>query len=401
MSLSQEEAKEVLALLENLKEYAEVQKIKSTFLPALQDKTILRDDINWLHGSFRLGGTKSGRLSSASPNLQQIPSTGTKYAKQIKQCFAPPIGWLFVGSDYSSLEDRISALQTKDPNKLKPYLEGYDGHSLRAYAYFKEQMPDITEELKGAAEPEKVKIINSISERYPKLRQDSKLPTFALTYMGTYKTLMENGGFSRKEAKKIEEEYHRLYEVADGWVWRELLKASERGYVTLAFGLRLRTPILTQVLLESDSGLPWEAHGEIKTAGNALGQSYCLLNTRAANAFMEEVWNSKYAGDVMPVAQIHDAIYLVIRNDLNVLKWVNDHLIDCMTSYVPKELQHPEVGLEASLELYTPSWAKGYSIPNKLSKEELREHLTSLGLREPEALRKTILEIGKRLGKNQ
>ena len=56
---------------------------------------------------------------------------------------APPDGkWLMVGADYASLEDRISALQTKDPEKLKVYLEGYDGHCLRAYAYFKNQMPD-------------------------------------------------------------------------------------------------------------------------------------------------------------------------------------------------------------------------------------------------------------------
>lgn len=41
------------------------------------------------------------------------------------------------------VEDRISALITKDPNKLSVYLYGYDGHSLRAYAYFGNQMPDI------------------------------------------------------------------------------------------------------------------------------------------------------------------------------------------------------------------------------------------------------------------
>lgn len=41
------------------------------------------------------------------------------------------------------MEDRIDALKTKDPEKLKVYLDGYDGHSLRAYYFFKEHMPDI------------------------------------------------------------------------------------------------------------------------------------------------------------------------------------------------------------------------------------------------------------------
>lgn len=81
--------------------------------------------------------------NSSKPNLQNIPSTGTKYAKLIKGCFKAPEGWLLMSADFSSLEDRISALTTKDPNKLKVYLEGYDGHSYRAFNYYREQMPDI------------------------------------------------------------------------------------------------------------------------------------------------------------------------------------------------------------------------------------------------------------------
>lgn len=54
-----------------------------------------------------------------------------------------PPGWIFAGADFASLEDYISALTTRDPNKLKVYIDGYDGHCLRAYAYFPERMPDI------------------------------------------------------------------------------------------------------------------------------------------------------------------------------------------------------------------------------------------------------------------
>lgn len=54
-----------------------------------------------------------------------------------------------VGADYSSLEDRINALLTKDTNKIKVYVDGYDGHCLRAYAYFKDQMPDIQQADEG------------------------------------------------------------------------------------------------------------------------------------------------------------------------------------------------------------------------------------------------------------
>lgn len=52
-----------------------------------------------------------------------------------------------MGSDYSSLEDRINALLTKDKNKVKVYVDGYDGHSLRAYYYWKDKMPDIAHKM--------------------------------------------------------------------------------------------------------------------------------------------------------------------------------------------------------------------------------------------------------------
>jgi hypothetical protein len=55
-------------------------------------------------------------------NLQNIPSSGTTYAKHIKRCIKAPPGWLWVGVDFASLEDRISALTTRDPEKLKVYM---------------------------------------------------------------------------------------------------------------------------------------------------------------------------------------------------------------------------------------------------------------------------------------
>jgi len=63
--------------------------------------------------------------------------------EKLKQCFEYEGGWLFVGLDFDSLEDKISAITTKDPEKIKVYTDGFDGHCLRALAYFKEHMPDI------------------------------------------------------------------------------------------------------------------------------------------------------------------------------------------------------------------------------------------------------------------
>ena len=73
----------------------------------------------------------------------------SKFAKLIKACFEPIPGWLFVGSDFDSLESKINALLTRDENQMSVYTDGFDGHSLRAFYYFRDQMPDIQKAEEG------------------------------------------------------------------------------------------------------------------------------------------------------------------------------------------------------------------------------------------------------------
>lgn len=372
---------EYIEIMEHFVELSEVSKILSTFINAFKDHSLEREGWHFLHGNFNLGGTISGRLSSSGPNLQNIPSDSRRqYAKIVKSCFQAPRvaahhnhGWLFVGADYSSLEDRISALLTKDPNKLAVYLHGYDGHCLRAYAYFPDQMEELQARLAKLTEhsDEYVAAINSITQDYPELRQHSKGPTFALTYQGTANTLHKNFGIPVEEAKQIEAGYHELYKVSDEWVNTRIQEAKNTGYVELAFGLKLRTPILAK-LLENDTNIPYLAQKEMKSAGNALGQSYGLLNSHTANLFMERVWASKWATKIFPIAQIHDAQYYLIANTLGCLEWVNNNLIECMAWNELEPIQHPKVGLEAALEVFYPDWAHPIGLPNNATRKELQ-----------------------------
>lgn len=164
----------------------------------------------YLHGSFNLGGTVSGRLSSSDPNLQNVPS-GSTYGKLIKSCFtALPPGWIFCGADSpNALEDRINTLATKDPNKLKVFTQGYDSHCLRAYYFFPDKLPGITDSVES---------INSIKKKFPEIRQLAKAPAFALQYAGTWRTLSKNLGFAEEEAKKIESGFREMYRVSEQWV---------------------------------------------------------------------------------------------------------------------------------------------------------------------------------------
>lgn len=343
------------ALLSALIEYGKVTKILSTFIPAFET-AISKDgsDTVWLHGSFNLGGTVSGRLSSSEPNLQNIPAK-SYYAKLIKECFLGPYGWLFCGADFNSLEDMISALTTKDPNKLKVYTDGFDGHALRAVSYFPEQL--------GHIDINDPKAVNQLKKDDHPLRQESKVPTFALTYMGTFHTLMNNLGWDIDKAKAVEANYHRLYVVSDEYVQKRLHQASKDGYVDVAFGLRVRTPLLSQVVFGAPK-MPYEAAAEGRTAGNAMGQSYGLLNNRAAVDFWQKVWASKYRYDILPVALIHDAIYPLIRDDIEVMEWANRELILSMQWQDLPEIAHPTVKLGAALDIFWPNWAHPTTVPN-------------------------------------
>ena len=240
-------------------------------------------------------------------------------------------------------------------------------------------MPDIVDSLSVLEEhsDEYVEVINSIAQAYPELRQHSKGPTFALTYQGTANTLHNNFGIPKEEAKQIERGYHELYKVSDEWVADRLAEARNTGYVELAFGLKLRTPILAK-LLPNDKNIPYLAHKEMKSAGNALGQSYGLLNSHTSNRFMERVWNSDWATKVFPVAHIHDAQYYMIANTLGCLEWVNNNLIECMQWNELEAIQHPEVGLEAQLEVFYPDWAHPIPIPNQASISEIRNLLSAV-----------------------
>ena len=355
----------ILELLDITIEFTKATKILTSFIPAFLDAYYDSEtDMHYLMGNFNIGGTVSGRLSCNNPNLQQIPS-GSTYAKLIKDCFVAPKGKLMVGLDFNSLEDYVSALTTKDPNKLKVYTDGYDGHCLRAYSYFPDRLPDIENTVKS---------INSIKKKYPDERQDSKAPTFALTYQGTYITLMKNCGFDEEIAKRIENNFLNLYKVSVEYIANKLNEAAKTGYVEVAFGFKVRTPVIHKSLWNS-SYTPYEAKAESRTAGNAAGQSYSMLNNRAGIEFQQRVLNSKYRLGIFPIAHIHDAQYFIVDDDMHVLAWMNKHLVECVQWQELPELHHDTVKLGGDLSIFYPSWKTEIVIPNGMyNAEELRTY---------------------------
>ena len=183
---------------------------------------------------------------------------------------------------------------------------------------------------------------------------------------------MEQCGFSEAAAKEIEARYHEHYKHSDDWVQDKIIEASKKGYVEVAFGLRLRTPLLARTVIGKDY-TPYAAQKEARTAGNALGQSYCMLNNRAALEFMTRVKASPHRLKIKLIGLIHDAIYLLVKDEIEVVHWVNENLPDCMAWQGLPEIDHPVVKLSGALDIFYPSWANEIGLPNHATKPQIRK----------------------------
>ena len=215
-----------------------------------------------------------------------------------------------------------------------------------------------------------VKRIKYVKDNYDPLRSKSKNVTFALQYRGTANTLVNNSGFAPEEAKEIVANYKDLYKESEEYATERIAQAAKDGYVEIAFGLRLRTPLLKRTVMSSSMKANI-SEAEARTAGNALSQSYGLLNCKAANDFMERVYASPYKYDIMPVMQIHDAQYYIFPDDVDIVKWVNDNLTECMSWQDLPELQHDVVKLGSNLDLFYPHWGNAITLKNNISIEDI------------------------------
>lgn len=203
--------------------------------------------------------------------------------------------------------------------------------------------------------------INSIKKLYPAIRQKSKAPTFALTYRGTWHTLMQNCNMSEEKAKNVERAYHDLYKESDLYCQKRLEQAAKEGYTKVAFGLKVRCPTLQKALLDCKD-TPVQAQKEARTVNNSFGQSYCALTMRAFIAFDKLVRKSQYKYDIVPCATIHDAVYYIIKDDADVLNFCKEGLEREFSWQEFPEIKHDVVKLNGVLDYFYPTWAEEHGI---------------------------------------
>jgi DNA polymerase-1 len=193
-----------------------VTKLLSTYvevLPALADKQ------DRVHTTFNQALTATGRLSSANPNLQNVPAR-TDLGRKIRRGFIAPEGYRLLSCDYSQIELRIAAALAKDKKMIEAFEQGQDIHTATAAAIWGIVPKEVTREQRRAA-----KAIN-----------------FGIMYGQGSIGLSRAAGISFEEAQEFIARYFEVYSGLREFLDQTKLQAHQRGYVETLFGRRRSIP---------------------------------------------------------------------------------------------------------------------------------------------------------------
>lgn len=200
-------------------EYRTIQKLKSTYCDGLL-KVV--DSDGRIHSTFQQTETRTGRLSSTEPNLQNIP-VRQELGRELRKFFTCDNGNALIDADYSQIELRVLAAIADDKNMIEAFNNNADIHTITASQVF--NMP--------------VEMVTSV------MRSRAKAVNFGIVYgIGPF-SLGKDIGVSVYEAKKYIENYLNHYSGVRQYMDDIIVDAKEKGYVTTLFGRRRYLPELS------------------------------------------------------------------------------------------------------------------------------------------------------------
>jgi len=192
-------------------EYRQLSKLKSTYVDALP--ALLNNTTGRLHTTFGQTGTATGRLSSANPNLQNIPIR-TELGREIRAAFIAEPGHVLLAADYSQIELRLLAHFSKDPLLVEAFRRGDDVHTLTASQVFGVPPLMVTADHRRAA-----KVVN-----------------FGIVYGLSPFGLSQNLGIDTSEAKRFIDAYFEKYAGVRKFIDKTLEEARRDQHVKTLFG---------------------------------------------------------------------------------------------------------------------------------------------------------------------
>ena len=200
-------------------EYRTYAKLKSTYCDGLLK--VIADD-GRIHSSFNQKETRTGRISSTEPNLQNIP-VRTELGRELRKFFKAKEGCVLVDADYSQIELRVLADIANDKEMIKAFSDNVDIHTVTASQVF--ALP-----------------VDMVSQVH---RSRAKAVNFGIVYgIGAY-SLAKDIGVTNKEAKAYIDNYLKHYSGIDSYMKNVIEKAKNEGFVETLFGRRRYLPELT------------------------------------------------------------------------------------------------------------------------------------------------------------
>lgn len=212
-----QELAEDYALPQLILDHRSLAKLKSTYTDKLPKQVALRD--GRIHTSYHQAVAATGRLSSSSPNLQNIPIR-TEEGRRIRQAFVPPKGYRLIAADYSQIELRIMAHISGDKGLIKAFKDDRDIHRATAAEVFDTKLEDVSD---GQ-------------------RRSAKAINFGLIYGMSAFGLAKQLGIPRYEAQDYVDLYFERYPGVASYMEDTRERAKEQGYVETVFGRRLYLP---------------------------------------------------------------------------------------------------------------------------------------------------------------
>jgi DNA polymerase-1 len=313
--LNEEPSEKVKDLIENLLEYRAYKKTVSTYLEPLAARAEMNNGI--VYTSINPTDTRTGRMASREPNLQNIPTLTPRRGRTaggknpVRSCFVCRPGFANYYFDYSQMEIAVFGLYADEPLILDTYKSGGDIHGVMA------------ETLYG-------------SDYSEQERNRTKDTNYGIIYGMGLRGMAQYRAVSEKEAREFLRFYHESFPTISEFLEECKQRLKSDGYVEDWFGRRYSIP-----------------YGNAYKAINALVQGACAQIFKIALICLDEYLDRSFANIILPV---HDEFQIEKREQTGFQRTFCSHVIQRMVEI--EELIDRDLKLRVDVSKTTTSWAE-------------------------------------------
>jgi len=296
-------------IIPKILDYRQMRKLKSTYvdpLPALCDEVDGR-----IHTSYMQTVTATGRLSSNSPNLQNIPIRSER-GKEIRKMFIPRNkDFQLLAADYSQIELRIIAALSEDVNMIDAFQKGQDIHAATASRVFHVPLTEVSREERSSA----------------------KAVNFGIIYGQSAFGLAQNLGISRTEAKGFIDGYFEQFRSIKTYMDKSVNDAREYGYVETIMKRRRYLPDITS------ANAIVRGFAERNAINAPIQGSAADVIKLAMVAVHNEMQNKNFQSRM--ILQVHDELVFDVHKDEieDMKKLVKEAMENALKLVVPMEVE--------------------------------------------------------------